>query len=423
MIGLSGLWRDRDFVRLWGAATVSTFGTLISATALPFAAILVLEASPGELAVLRAAELAPGFVVGLVAGAWVDRLRRRPILIVTDLASASLLVSVAGAALFGVLTLWQLAAVGAGLSVLGTFFDAAYRSYLPSLVDDAELVEGNSKLTAAAAVAEASAFGVGGWLVQALSAPVAILVDAVSYAGSAALIWRIGAAEPTPRGRGGRSGIAAEIGEGLRWIAAVPVLRALAGAKIALNLAYGLGGTVYLLFVNQELGFGPAVLGLMFAVGGVASFVAAVAAGRLGKVPIGPLVVGALALVGLGQGLTPLATGTGLAAVGLLVGQQLVADAAATVFDISSVSLRQAITPGGLLGRVNASVRMLGVGATLVGAGLGAVIGERVGLRQALFAQAGVFVVGAALLWRSPLREVRTMPGGAGVGDATVARG
>ena len=183
----TGLWRNSDFVHLWGAATVSTYGTLVTRTALPFAAILLLDASAADISLLVITELLPGFLLGLVAGAWVDRVHRRPIMIATDLARGLLLLTIPLAALAGVLGLGHLYLVAALISALSVFFDVAYQSYLPSIVRNDELIEANSKVSAAGSVAEAAAFSSGGWLVQLLSAPLAVLVDAATFVVSAAL--------------------------------------------------------------------------------------------------------------------------------------------------------------------------------------------------------------------------------------------
>ncbi len=420
-----GLWAHPDFVRLWTAATISTFGSLLTRTALPFTAILALDASPFDLGLLAAAELVPGFAVGLVAGAWVDRLARRPILIGTDLGRAALLVTVPVAALAGVLSLGQLYVVAAVASVLTVCFDVAYQSYLPSLVRREELVEGNSKLTAAASVAEVTAFGSGGWLVQWLSGPITILLDAASFVWSALLVARIRTPKPPPAPSPEAPNLRREIGEGLRLVAGDPVLRALAGSNAVVNFGYRVVGTVFLLYVNQELGFGPGILGLIFALGGAGSLLGALAAGRLSRFGAGPTMIAALALTGVGQGLVPLATGAGVAAVALLVLQQLVADPAATVYDINQVSLRQAITPERLLGRVNASVRVLEVGAMLLGALLGGLLGETVGVRATLVAGVAILFVAAVWLLLSPVRRLVSVPvaptGRAEPGDAGLA--
>src|SRR3954465_1683380 len=185
------LRRNATFVHLWGAAPVSTFGSLVTRTALPFTAILLLDASPAAIAMLRIAELLPGFLFGLVAGAWVDRLRRKPIMIATDLGRALLMVTIPLAAFLGWLGLGHLYVITALVSVLTVFFDVAYQSTLPSVVKNDELVEANSRLSAALSVAEASAFSSAGWLIQLLTAPVAVLVDAFTFVASSCLFARI----------------------------------------------------------------------------------------------------------------------------------------------------------------------------------------------------------------------------------------
>ncbi|HEU0116969.1 MAG TPA: MFS transporter, partial [Thermomicrobiales bacterium] len=303
-----GLWAHADFVRLWTASTVSVFGTLITRTALPFTAILVLRAGPLALGFLSIAGLLPGFAIGLVAGAWVDRLRRRPIMIAADLGRAVLLATIPAAAVAGVLSLPHLYLVAFATSALSVFFDVAYQAYLPSLVGRADLIEGNAKLTAAGAVAEAGAFSVGGALVQALTAPIAILVDAVSFLWSAFLIGRIAAPELAPREDSEGHGVGnlwREIGDGLRALRDDPALLALAGSSTLAQFTYGVGGAVYLLYVNQELGFSPGPLGVIFAVGGVSSLAGALAAGRLTRFGIGALMIAALLLASVGQALAP----------------------------------------------------------------------------------------------------------------------
>ena len=408
----TGLWTHPDFVRLWGAATVSTFGSLVTRTALPFAAILTLDASAFDLALLAVAELVPGFAGGLVAGAWVDRLPRRPILIGADLGRAVLLATIPTAALLGVLTLGHLLVVAALGSVLTVAFDVAYLSYLPSLVRREELIEGNSKLTAAGAVAEAAAFGSGGWLVQWLTAPVAILLDAASFLWSAALVGRIRAPEPPSAPAIAAPDLRREIADGLRATWADPTLRSLAGANVLLALGYRITGTVFLLFVNRELGFGPGVLGVIFAVGGATSLLGAVAVGRVTTVlGVGPAMVLGLALTAVGQGMIVPATGATLTVVALLVAQQLVADPAATVYDVVQTSVRQAVTPERLLGRVNASLRVLETGAMLLGALAGGLLGDRIGLRPTLALGAGTILLAAVWLALSPVLRLRATPG------------
>jgi hypothetical protein len=181
----AGLWRHADFMRLWAGQTISVFGSLIGATAIGFTAILTLHATPFQLGMLAALRLAPGFLTGLIAGAWIDRLRRRPILIGADIGRALLLATIPLAATLRQLRIEQLYIVTFLVGILSIFFDVAYESYLPSLIGRDQLIEGNSKLSASASVAEFGGLGLAGWLVQLFTAPVTILIDAVSFVISA----------------------------------------------------------------------------------------------------------------------------------------------------------------------------------------------------------------------------------------------
>jgi MFS family permease len=406
------LRRNANFVNLWGAATVSTFGSLVTRTALPFTAILLLDASPSAISVLRVSELLPGFAFGLIAGAWVDRLSRKPIMIATDLSRALLVAVVPLAAFLGWLGLGHLYVIAALVSVLSVFFDVAYQSFLPSLVKNDELVEANSKLSAAMSVAEASAFSSAGWLIQLLTAPVAMLVDALTFIVSAGLVARIKEPElrAKPIASESRPSIASDVMEGLRAVWRQPILRGMVVAGVAQNLAFGLVGTSFLLYVNQEVGFDPGILGMIFAVGGVSSFLGAMIAGRLPRYGTGAVMVASLLLAAIGQSFVPLATAANAVGLLFLVGQQIVADSALTVYDINQVSLRQAIAPAHVLGRINASVRVTEIGAVLLGTIVAGYIGETVGLRETLWAGVGLSLLAAVALALSPVRAVRRIP-------------
>jgi predicted MFS family arabinose efflux permease len=415
-VGRGGLWRDANFANLWSAATISAFGSHITGTALPFTAILLLQASPTAFGGLRIAELLPGFLIGLVAGVWVDRLRRQPIMIAADLGRALLLVTIPLAAFAGWLGFGQLYVVAALVSVLTVFFDVAHQAVLPSIVTRNDLVDANSKLSAARSVAEGIGFSAGGWLVQLLTAPVAIVVDAVTFVVSAVFVARIkdpaarSVTEPGPQPALPRSSISADIAEGLRVVWRQPVLRGLLITGIAQNLAFGLIGTVFLLYVNQEVGFAPGVLGLIFAVGGISAFLGALLASRLPRFGIGAVMIATLALAAVGEAFLPLVTAVNLAGVLLLVGQQIVTDAALTIYEINQVSLRQAIAPEDVLGRVNASARVTEVGAILAGTVAAAYLGETIGLRATLWVAVAMQLLAAGVLALSAVRRVDRIP-------------
>jgi Na+/melibiose symporter-like transporter len=406
-----GIFTNQDFVRLWLAESISIFGSLISVTALSFAAILTLDAGPYQIALLGVAQMAPAFLLSLFAGAWVDRLPRRPIMITADIARAVLLGSIPVAALFDLLRIEQLYVVAALASVFSTFFDIAYQAYLPTLVEPDQLVEGNSKLTASAAVAEASAFSSAGWLVQLLTAPGAIVFDALSFLGSAYFIFRIESKEPPPIPSVERPPIRDEIADGVRLLARDPILRSLAVSNLMLSFAFRVNGAVYALYLVNELGFRPGVLGMIYAIGGISALVASLNANRVTLlIGLGPAMITGMVLTGVGQGMIALATGVTLFSVLLLIGQQLVADAAATVYEIDEISLRQVVAPADALGRINGSMRVLDFGAMLMGALVGGWLGATIGLRFTIVIASLLFVAGGLWLGRTPVRQLKSAP-------------
>jgi MFS family permease len=407
------LWRNQAFVRVWSAATISIFGSLVTRIALPLAAILVLGSGTVEVALLRSLDLGATFVFALIAGAWVDRLRRRPVLIWADLGRAALLGTIPVAFVLGVLSYPQLLVVSALTAILTTFFDAADNAYLPTIVDRGELVGANSALEASSSAAEFSAFGISGFLVQALSAPIAIAVDAASYLVSAVLLATIRRPEAAPPPRADREPILTEIRVGLGLVRHDPVLRAFAVAQMSLAALWGVFGAIWFLFVLDELGLSPAVLGVVAAVGGASSFIGAVVAERATRRwGIGPVVIGAMVLAAVGNAFIPLApSGLPLIAIACLVAQQLIADSAVTVYDVTDVSVRQAIVHDRALGRVTSTFDVAAVLAQLVATLAAGVLAESIGLRAAAWLAPLGGVVGAAVLWFSPVRGLVTLPG------------
>lgn len=420
----SRLWRNAAFARVWTAATVSIFGSLITRMALPLAAILVLGSGAFEVAILRSLDLGATLVVGLVAGAWVDRLRRRPVLIWADLGRAALLASIPVAFALGVLTYWHLLLVAGLAAVLTTFFDSASNAYLPTIVERDGLVDANGALAASGSAAEFMAFGMSGFLVQWLTAPFAIAIDAASFVASALLLGSIRRHEAPPPPPEDREPVMDEIREGLRLVIHDPVLRAFAGAQMALHLLWGVFGATWFLFVLDDLGLNAATLGVVAGVGGFSSFVGAVVASRATRRwGIGPVAVGAMVLAAIGNAFIPLApAGLPLIAVGCLVMQQLVADSAVTVYDITETTVRQTLVHDRALGRVTSTFHVAAVIAQLtatLGAGL---LAEAIGLRATAWLAPLGGLAGAAILWVSPVRSLRSVavpepvPGAGGAG-------
>jgi len=407
----SPLFGHADFMKLWIGETISTFGSRMGMVAVSFAAVISLHATPFQMGLLAAAGNVPTLLFSLVAGAWVDRLRRRPLMIGADIGRTILLATIPLATVFGILAMPQLIAVMFAAAVLDLVFDVAYRAYLPSLVADRHLLDANSKLTASEAVAEMGGFGFSGWVVQWLTAPMAVLVDAISFLASALALALVHTREPEPRRRERHERIAREIVDGARHIFHDRRLRALGVMAIAAGFSYSLASTLYMLFVVNALGFEPGVLGMIFAVGGVSSLFGALAARRTAAAfGSGRAMVLGLGIEGLALLLIPLARGNGALAASLLIAHQLLGDGAGTTYIINSVTLIQTVTPKQMLGRVNATMRFLNTSSVLLGELTAGVAGGILGLRTVMVIGAAGVVVSAGILSRSEIGTLNTAP-------------
>ncbi len=401
----------RDFRWFWAATTVSVFGSQVTGLALPLTAIQVLGAEPLQLGLLAAAATLPFLTVGLAVGAWVDRVRRRPVLIAADLGRAVALATIPLAFALGVLTIEQLLVVAFVVGVMDVFFDVAYDAFLPVLVPRDRLVQGNSRIETSRSSAQVLGPGIAGFLIGRLGAPLAIVVDAVSYLLSAAFAWRIRAVEtPVTRDAGGVRGwraLVAEIGEGLRFVLGSVHLRHIAGTTGSFNFFTAMFFALYLLYMTRDLRLSPEIIGLVFAIGQLGLlagvFVAGRAAHRLG---IGPTIVTGSLLSGVGLLLIPLAPTD--APVPFLVAAQLLFGLALPIYNINQRSLRQAITPDRLLGRMTASMRFLVWGTMPVGALLGGILGTTLGVQQTLWIGAAGASLAFLSVLLSPVRGLRT---------------
>jgi MFS family permease len=328
-------------------------------------------------------------------------------MIVADLGRAALLASIPTTYAFDALTIEQLYAVAFLTGILSMWFGVAYQTYLPSLVQREELLEGNSKLTASDSVAEVGAFGAAGWLVQVFTGPIAILIDAVSFLFSAFFIGRIDKTEMAPEPREERTGMLREAKEGIETILGNRFLRATIVSECLNHFAFGMFGAAFGLYVIRVLDFQPGVLGMIYAVGGVSSLVGALFAARAAsRLGVGPAMVSGLAIIGASMLLVPLAPAGVILAAAFLVAQQL-GDGGFVVYSINEVSLRQTITPHRLLGRVNSGFEICAHGVLLLGILAGGALGETLGLRGTLTIGAGAMLIAALFLAVSPVRTVR----------------
>jgi len=402
------LWRHADFMRLWVGQTVSEFGTVVTRTAVPLVAILVLGAGAPEVGTLVAVQSAGVLIVGLIAGAVVDRVRRRPVLIAADLVRAAVLLWIPFAFVGGLLRIEELYIVVFLVAVLSAFFESAYRAYLPSLVGLERTLEGNSKLGVSASVAEVAGPGFTGALIQVVSAPFAILVDAVSYLVSAASLLLIRSREPKRQVRPAGSHIAGEISEGLRVVGRHPLLRALSASSVTQHFFGSFIGALYSIYLIRDLGLSPLVLGLLISVGGVGALAGAALAvpvtKRLGQ---GPALIVTAFIEGLLKFLLPLAAVVPAFAVAFFFVGQLVGDALISAHFIVHMTVRQQVTEDRLLGRVGATINVLEHGVAPFGALIAAALAARYGTQLTLLIAAMGTLTATGWLVFSPLRSLR----------------
>jgi MFS family permease len=437
-------FRQPDFVKLWSAASISLIGTQVTFIAIPVIAVLILGATPFEVALVGTFEFLPFLLFTLPAGVWVDRLPRRRILIVGDVGRAVMLVTIPIAFFLDVLTIWQLFVVAFVNGIFTVFFDIADQSYLPTVLEREELVDGNSKLQASFSVAQVVGQPIGGGLVAFLTAPFAIVLDAISYVVSAVLIFAIrrreradkpAASEATDEAAAlppcgptvaaeaiaesvadreaapqpARSNIRQEVAEGLRFVLDHRYLRNIAATTGSANLFNNIAFSVFPVFAYRDLGLTPDVVGLIGGGLGAGALVGAFSASRVAdRIGVGKAIVGAAFLSAPLNLLIPLANRE--TALLLIGGGGFVSGWANVVYNVNQVSLRQAITPEPMLGRMNATMRFIVWGTIPIGQVVGGAIATLFGTIIAIWIGVigGLFAFVPVLL--SPVRSLRKIP-------------
>jgi predicted MFS family arabinose efflux permease len=419
LAGGAEAWRHPDFVRLWAGQSISQTGSQVTAIALPLIAVDTLHASASTMGVLTAAGRLP-YLLYMVAGVWVDRVRRRRLLLGTDLARGTLLLAVPLAAAAHVLSLWVLGTVLVAAVTLSVWFDTAYMSYLPLLIDRRLLLQGNTIVESTSSAAQVVGSSLGGLLVQAISAPGAVIADALSFFASALSLWRIRHPDPAPdpaaTGRLSLRELIAGMRPGIAFVARHPILRPLALAIGLSNAAWAAELALYVLYLARGLGLSPALIGLTLAAGGPGALVGSALAGRVQRrIGVSGAVIGGLSVFALAALLIPLAPGGDPAvAVPLLMVAAFGMPAGGQVCAVNVLTTRQLLSPEPLLGRVNASFRFAGLGVSPLGALLGGTAGSAIGLRTALLAAVGGMLLAPLIVAVSPVRRLHDLPAQAG---------
>lgn len=389
--------------------TISLVGSLVSFLALPLTAVLVLNANPAQMGILQAVEYAPAAIFGLFAGAWVDRMRKRPVLILTDLGRGLLLGSIPLALFLGMRDMNYLYVVGFLVGVLTIFFAVAYQAYLPSLVQRESLVAANGTMEASSGLARLLGAGLAGTLVQIFTAPLAILADAASFFVSAILLLFI--RTPEQRVERHETGIWREIGAGLRFLFGHPLLRITLLTMGICNFFSGNLNAQVVLYATRDLHITPLGLSGIFVLSGVFGALAAALAGWIGqRLGIGRVIVIALLLLGLGSMSLPLASGTPKVVLMIVVAGAVLNAISDGLYNVSVVSLRQLVTPTDLQARTAAAGRVVISIAQPLGALGGGFLGVTIGLRYALLITACGYFLAFLVAFISPLRRLRSIP-------------
>jgi len=396
-------------MKLWAGQTISELGSVVTRTAIPLVALLVLGGGPAEFAFLVVAESLATLLVSLVAGAWVDRLRRRPLLIWADAIRAVLLFSIPIAYVFDVLRIEQLYVVVFFVACLSAVFSTAYPAYVPSLVGPDRIVEANAKLATSSSIAEIGGPGLAGALVSLFRAPFAILVDAISFAVSAVALLLIRTPEPPRPPRAEGSAVRTEIVEGLRAVREHRVLWPMALRSVVAHVAGSFFGVLYTIYLIEDLRLDPFLLGIVISAGGVGSLVGSFFAGPvIRRLGLGPaLIWTAIGASVLGV-LTPLAQGPVALAFTMVLIPQLFGDGLQTIESVAETSLVQGLVPDRILGRVNATLETLSHGVAYpLGALAAAALAGYIGARGGIAIGWAGMAVSIAILVLSPLPRVR----------------
>jgi MFS family permease len=399
--------RETKFRQYWTAQTISLVGDQVSLLAIPLLAALVLHASPAEMGYLTAAGLIPNLIFSLYAGVWVDRRRhRRYVMIATDIGRGLLLTSIPVAYAFGALTIWQLYAVAFAVGTLSIFFEVANMTLFVSLVPRERYVQAASLLNGSRAMSFVVGPSAAGWLVQLLSAPAALIVDAVSYLTSGLLLSKIRPIEPDPETE--RKG---QLSAGLRFLWGNATLRSMLVALATVNFFNYMFSTLVILYITVDLGVSPGMLGVVFGVASVGALLGSVITGRVSRaVGIGRAYVLGAAIFTAPLLLVPMASGPMLVVLGMLFFSEFASGLGVMLLDITAGAIQAAVIPNEMRARVAGAHRTVNYGIRPIGALAGGAVGTLIGVRPTLWIATAGALLAVVLLARSPLLRMRDLP-------------
>jgi MFS family permease len=400
----------RDVRILMAAQSASTFGSFITRAALPLLAIIGLGISAEEAAIIAGVDLIAATLASQIAGVWIDRLPRRPVMIAADLLRALLLASIPLAAFMtGGVSLLHLILVSAASGACSTAFDIAERSYLAGLVPTPDLRSVLAKVLGIRGAAEFFGFGAAGLLVGSIGGPAAIGVDALTYVASALLLTALRVREPRLSKATTRQSFLVEAEEGLRRTWAIPILRPLIASSAAIGIYFGLFRSAYMIYVVRTLGLSPEVVGFIIASGGIASFAGGLLTERISlALGTGRAISVSLVIVGIGLALVPLAPGASLIGIVLLVAHQFLSDGFETVWEANQGAIRGRVLPDALQGRANAAFEGVSLLGRLTGIVAGGLIGgSAAGSGAALYLGAAASIAAGVVIGLTKLGRVQ----------------
>lgn len=400
----------RDVRILMAAQSASTFGSFITRAALPLLAIIGLGISAEEAAIIAGVDLIAATLASQIAGVWIDRLPRRPVMIAADLLRALLLASIPLAAFMtGGVSLLHLILVSAASGACSTAFDIAERSYLAGLVPTPDLRSVLAKVLGIRGAAEFFGFGAAGLLVGSIGGPAAIGVDALTYVASALLLTALRVREPRLPKATTRQSFLVEAEEGLRRTWAIPILRPLIASSAAIGIYFGLFRSAYMIYVVRTLGLSPEVVGFIIASGGIASFAGGLLTERISlALGTGRAISVSLVIVGIGLALVPLAPGASLTGIVLLVAHQFLSDGFETVWEANQGAIRGRVLPDALQGRANAAFEGVSLLGRLTGIVAGGLIGgSAAGSGAALYLGAAASIAAGVVIGLTKLGRVQ----------------
>lgn len=402
---------NKHFRLFWTGQTISMFGSQITLIGLPLTAVYLLNANSFQMGIFQAVATIPFFLFSLFAGVWIDQNKKKPVLIICNLLTAFFLILIPLGAWFDVLNFYLFYIIVFFAATFSMIFELAYLSFLPMIVKREELSDGNSKLEISRSLAQVSGPSIAGLLISVFTAPIAILIDSISYVISSIFLSKINIEEPTLLVN--HDNIFKKIGDGIKILIKHPILRSISFSTAILNFFRTAFDAVYILFIVNIVGANPTQVGIIFGVGSIGGILGAFFSQKISKIiGIGPSIIGSVVMITGGGIIVAFVNESMIFTMILLILGQIFTGFGNTVYFVSQVSLRQSITPTEIMGRINASNRFISRAAMPLGGLFGGLLGTFVALKLSLFILAIGYILAIICLIISPVIKLKTIEEG-----------